>query len=72
MDVFSKGIEVISKIGIALGIFFLIWGAIHLWEGYGGDNPAARSQGLKQFIAGAGIVVVATVLIPMLSGTLNI
>ena len=31
-----------------------IWGAINLLEGYGNDNPGAKSQGMKQLMAGGG------------------
>ena len=27
------------------------WDAVNLMEGYGGDNPSAKSQGMKQFMA---------------------
>ena len=33
---------------IALGAGLGIWGAINLLEGYGNDNPGAKSQGMKQ------------------------
>ena len=38
-------------------------GGINLLEGYGGDNPAAKSQGMKQFAAGAGIIIIAQTVI---------
>ncbi|RGB66795.1 Maff2 family mobile element protein, partial [Faecalibacterium prausnitzii] len=28
-----------------------VWGVINLLEGYGSDNPAAKSQGIKQLMA---------------------
>jgi len=28
-----------------------VWGVINLLEGYGSDNPAAKSQGIKQVMA---------------------
>ena len=37
-----------------------IWGGINLLEGYGNDNPGAKSQGMKQLMAGAGVAVVGT------------
>ena len=36
---------------VALGAGLGIWGAINLLEGYGNDNPGAKSQGMKQFMA---------------------
>ena len=34
---------------------------------YGSDNAAAKSQGIKQLMAGGGIIVLGTTLIPLLS-----
>ena len=36
-------------------------------EGYGSDNAGAKSMGMKQLMAGAGIVLIGTSLIPSLS-----
>ena len=36
--------------------------------GYGSDNPGSKSQGMKQLMAGGGIIVIGTTLIPLLSG----
>ena len=40
----------------------------HLLEGYGSDNPGSKSQGMKQLMAGGGIILLGTTLIPLLSG----
>ena len=37
-------------------------------EGYGNDNPGAKSQGIKQLMAGGGVVLIGTTRIPLLSG----
>ncbi|SHH54574.1 Maff2 family protein [Butyrivibrio fibrisolvens DSM 3071] len=29
-----------------------VWGVVNLLEGYGNDNPGAKSQGMKQLMAG--------------------
>ena len=52
---------------IALGAGLGIWGVVNLMEGYGNDNPGAKSQGMKQLMAGGGIIVLGTTLIPLLS-----
>ena len=41
---------------------------VNLMEGYGNDNPGAKSQGIKQLMAGGGVVLIGTTLIPLLSG----
>ena len=37
-------------------------------EGYGNDNPGAKSQGIKQLMAGGGVALIGTILVPLLSG----
>ncbi|MBM6885783.1 hypothetical protein H6B69_07865 [Pseudoflavonifractor phocaeensis] len=36
---------------MALGAGLAVWGVINLLEGYGSDNPAAKSRGMSQFMA---------------------
>ena len=45
-----------------------VWGVVNLLEGYGSDNPGSKSQGMKQLMAGGGIILLGTTLIPLLSG----
>ena len=68
MEFFSSAIDTIRILVIALGAGLGAWGIINLLEGYGNDNPGAKSQGIKQLMAGAGIAVVGMTLIPLLSG----
>ena len=55
---------------IALGGGLCVWGGINLLEGYGQDNPAAKSQGMKQLVAG-GVALIGVTLVPLLSGLLG-
>ena len=68
MAFFEQAITVLQTLVIALGAGLGIWGVINLLEGYGNDNPGAKSQGMKQLMAGGGIIVLGTTLIPLLSG----
>ncbi len=68
MEFFTTAIDTLKTLVIALGGGLGVWGVINLLEGYGNDNPGAKSQGVKQLMAGAGVAVVGTVLIPLLSG----
>jgi len=68
MAFFQQAITVLQTLVIALGAGLCAWGGINLMEGYGNDNPGAKSQGIKQLMAGGGVVVIGTTLIPMLSG----
>ena len=55
MNVFQQGISTLQTI----------------LEGYGQDNAASKNQGIKQLVAGGGIILIGTKLVPMLSGMLN-
>lgn len=68
MAFFNSAIEVLQTLVVALGAGLGVWGAINLMEGYGNDNPGAKSQGIKQLMAGGGVVLIGTTLIPLLSG----
>ena len=50
MEFFNSAIGVLQTLGIALGAGLGIWGVINLLEGYGNDNPGAKSQGIKQLM----------------------
>ena len=60
----GKGLRSQVAIGAGLGV----WGVINLMEGYGNDNPGAKSQGIKQLMSGGGVILIGTQLIPLLSG----
>lgn len=51
MEFFTSAVDVLKILVIALGAGLGIWGAINLLEGYGNDNPGAKSQGMKQLMA---------------------
>ena len=68
MEFFNSAVDVLQTLVIALGAGLGIWGVINLLEGYGSDNPAAKSQGIKQLMAGGGVVLIGMQLIPLLSG----
>lgn len=67
MDFFNQGVQTLQKLGYLIGGGLAVWGVVNLMEGYGNDNPGAKSQGMKQFMAGAGIGIVSATLIPLLS-----
>jgi hypothetical protein len=67
MEFFNSAIDVLQTLVTAIGAGLAVWGAINLLEGYGQDNPGAKSQGIKQLMAGGGIALVGMVLVPLLS-----
>ncbi|MCR5770740.1 MAG: Maff2 family protein [Butyrivibrio sp.] len=50
MAFFNSAITVLQTLVIALGAGLGVWGVVNLLEGYGNDNPGAKSQGMKHFI----------------------
>lgn len=71
MAFFNSAVGVLQTLVVALGAGLGIWGVINLLEGYGQDNPASKSQGVKQLIAGGGVALIGVTLIPLLSGLLG-
>ena len=67
MAFFQSAVGVLQTLVIALGAGLGIWGAINLMEGYGNDNPGAKSQGMKQLRAGGGGALLGTTLAPLLA-----
>ena len=51
MTFFASAVGVLKTLVIALGAGLGIWGVVNLMEGYGNDNPGAKSQGMKQLKA---------------------
>ena len=67
MAFISQAVTVLQTLVIALGAGRAVWGVVNLMEGYGNDNPGAKSQGIKQLMSGGGIIIVAQTVIPQLS-----
>lgn len=67
MQFFSTAVTTLQTLVVALGAGLAVWGVVNLLEGYGSDNPGAKSQGVKQLMAGGGIILLGITLIPLLS-----
>ena len=48
MAFFNQAINILQTLVVAIGAGLAVWGVINLLEGYGNDNPGAKSQGIKQ------------------------
>ena len=68
MAFFHSAVGVLQTLVIALGAGPGIWGIVNLMEGYGNDNPGSKSQSMKQLMAGGGVALIGTTLVPLLSG----
>lgn len=58
LSFFEGAVDVLKTVLILIGAGVGIWGIINLLEGYGNDNPGAKSQGMKQLMAGIGVALV--------------
>ena len=67
MAFFTTAVTGLKTVVTAIGAGVGVWGVINLLEGYGNDNPGAKSQGIKQLMAGGGIIIVAQTVIPQLT-----
>ena len=67
MGFFGEAVNTLSILVIALGAGLAVWGVINLLEGYGNDNPGAKSQGIKQLMAGGGVILLGMTLVPLLA-----
>jgi hypothetical protein len=71
MAFFTSAIGILKTLVVAIGAGLAVWGVINLLEGYGNDNPGAKSQGIKQLMAGGGVVLIGTQLVPLLGTLFN-
>ena len=60
MAFINQAVTVLQTLVVALGAGLAVWGVVNLMEGYGNDNPGAKSQGIKQLMAGGGVVLIGT------------
>ena len=60
MQFFTSAIDTLQTLVVALGAGLGVWGVVNLLEGYGSDNPGSKSQGMKQLMAGGGIILLGT------------
>ena len=67
MACFRSAITTLKTLVVAIGAGLGVWGVVNLLEGYGNDHPGAKSQGIKQLMSGAGIMLLGTTLIPQLA-----
>jgi len=67
MSVITSAISTLQTLVTAIGAGLGVWGVINLLEGYGNDQPGNKSQGIKQLMAGGGIILIGTQLVPQLS-----
>ena len=67
MAFFASAIDTLKVLVMAIGCGLGAWGIVNLLEGYGADNPASKSQGMRQLMAGGGIVLLGMNLIPLLA-----
>ena len=48
---FTTSVTGLKTVVTAIGAGVGVWGVINLLEGYGNDNPGAKSQGIKHLMS---------------------
>ena len=51
MAFFTSAVNILQTLVVAIAAGLGVRGVMTLMEGYGNDNPGAKSQGMKQFMA---------------------
>lgn len=55
MGFFGSAITILQTLVVAIGAGLGVWGVINLMEGYGNDNPGAKSQGINRVTVNRGV-----------------
>ena len=71
LSFFTTAVDVLQTVVLLIGAGVGVWGVINLLEGYGNDNPGAKSQGMKQLMAGIGVALVGILLVPSLKDLMS-
>ncbi len=66
MQFFSSSIDTLQTLVVALSAGLGVWDIVNLLEGCNSDSPGAN-QGMKQLMAGVGIIVLGISLISLIS-----
>ena len=72
MSFFTTAVSTMSTLVVALGGGVGVWGVVNRMAGYGADNPASKSQGVKQLMAGGGIMLLGLKVVPLLSSLITV
>lgn len=67
----TKACQVLKAVICLIGAGLGVWGVVNLVEGYGNDNPGAKSQGMKQTMAGIGLIAIGILLVPVLQNMMS-
>lgn len=51
MGFFTTSVTGLKTVVTAIDAVVGVWGVINLLEGYGNDNPGAKSQGIKHLMS---------------------
>lgn len=67
----SKAETVLKTLIILIGAGLALFGVVNLLEAYGNNNPGDRSQGIKQLVAGIGLIICGIALVPVLGNMMS-
>ncbi|MEG1687143.1 MAG: Maff2 family protein [Angelakisella sp.] len=67
MAIFTAAIDLLRGIVTVIGGGMAILGLIQFFSGQSDNNAASKQSGVTLLIAGAGIIMVGQILVPMLA-----
>ncbi len=71
MDFLATAQQAITAIMCAVGAAFGFWGAYEVATGFSQHNAAKQEAGIPKIVGGAGVVLLAVKMIPMIFSYLN-
>lgn len=71
LEFWNNTVQLLQGLIAGLGAVFCVLGAITLLRGFSDSNGPEQQKGWGQIIGGAGIIVVATTLVPMLENVIG-
>lgn len=71
MEALTAGLDIIQKVAWAYAAYLVFSGGFSYFDGYKSENSADKDKGSRNMIAGGGIALIATTLIPLISAQLS-
>lgn len=67
MEALTAIVDIVGKVVTGVGLFFFIMGGYHFFDGYKSENSPDQIKGGKELVAGGGIFLIGTQVVPMLA-----
>lgn len=68
MEMLTAMVDIVGKVIMAIGMYFVVIGGYTFFDGYKSENSADLAKGGKILAGGGGILLLGSQIVPMLSG----